>query len=206
MYEPIIDMSEASINTSQQTAVGVGGTLPGVSVRLIQIDPDSDSEDIVGFLTSNRFPFHVVEEPNEADSVARVAAGGFSMPENAAYWIDRDGERVGFLHFQELSDGTPMIDMRIEQQRRGQGIGAVALGLGTSRIFTEHPSINRIEGNTRADNIAMRKVFGKNHYVKEAHYRDGWTVAGAEPVDSVAYAIIRRDWVTGSITPVDWNA
>lgn len=78
--------------------------------------------------------------------------------------------------------------------------------MGASQIFAEHPSINRIEGNTRADNGAMHKVFGENRYVKEAHYRDGWTVAGADPVDSVAYAIIRQDWLTGTITPVDWNA
>lgn len=194
------------MNISQQSEFGVCGTLPGVSVRLIPIDPNSDSEDLVRFLTSNRFPFHVVEEPDAADARARVASGLFSRPENAAYWIESDGARVGFLNFQELLDGTPMIDMRLEEQRRGQGIGTLALGMGTSQIFAEHPAINRIEGNTRADNRAMRKVFGENRYVKEAHYRDGWTVTGAEPVDSVAYAIIRRDWVTGSITPVDWNA
>lgn len=177
-----------------------------MTVRLIPIDPDSDSEDLVRFLASNRFPFHVVEEPDEAEALARVASGVFSQPENAAYWIETDGVRVGFLNFQELSDGTPMIDMRIEEQRRGQGIGTLALGMGTSEIFAGHPSINRIEGNTRADNGAMRKVFEENRYVKEAHYREGWAVAGAEPADSVGYAIIRRDWVAGSITPVDWGA
>lgn len=177
-----------------------------MNVQLVPIDPDGDIEDLVRFLASNRFPFHVVEEPTETDARDRVASGVFSQPDNAAYWIERDATRVGFLSFQELPDGTPMIDMRLAEGHRGQGIATLALGMGTSQIFAGHPSINRIEGNTRADNGAMRKVFEQNYYVKEAHYRDGWTVAGAAPVDSVAYGIIRQDWMMGSITPVDWSA
>jgi RimJ/RimL family protein N-acetyltransferase len=39
-------------------------------------------------------------------------------------------------------------------------------------------------------------------FVKEAHYRDGWPVAGGEPRASVGYAVLRRDHETGTTTPV----
>lgn len=58
-------------------------------------------------------------------------------------------------------------------------------------------------GTTRADNHAMRRVFTKSGYVKECHYRDAWP-AGDRVYDSVGYAILRRDWETGTTTPVNW--
>lgn len=177
-----------------------------MNLRLVPIDPDRDSEDLVRFLAHNRFPFHVGEQPDEDEARARVESGDFSRPDNVAYWIESDGARIGFLNFEEFLDGTPMIDLRLAEEHRGQGIGTLALGLGTSQIFAENPRVQRIEGNTRADNVAMRRAFEANLYVKEAHYRDGWTVEGGEPTDSVAYATLRRDWEKGSVTPVDWDA
>ncbi|MBW3086465.1 hypothetical protein KEM60_02686 [Austwickia sp. TVS 96-490-7B] len=177
-----------------------------MNICLTPIDSDLDSENIVEFLIGNQFPYHVVEQPAEEDARAFLASGVFSRPENAAFWIQIDSKRVGIINFQDMLDGNPMIDIRLDGQCRGKGIGAIALGVGTSCIFTENPNIDRIEGNTRIDNEAMRRIFTKNGYVKEAHYRDGWRVEGAMPLDSVSYAIIRRDWMTGVVTPVNWNS
>lgn len=177
-----------------------------MNIRLVSISSIDDAEEVVRLLSTNRFPFHVVEEPTEADARTRVTSGGFSEPENLAFWIVAGGQRVGFINFQEISDGAPMIDLRVVESHRGIGVGVAALRLGTSEIFEKLPDVNRIEGNTRADNRAMRQVFEHNGYVKEAHYREGWTVTGSEPKDSVAYAILRRDWQTGVTTPIDWNS
>ena len=49
----------------------------------------------------------------------------------------------------------------------------------------------------------MRRVFVKTSYAKEAHYRDAWPSADG-PLDSIGYAILRRDWETGTTTPVNW--
>jgi RimJ/RimL family protein N-acetyltransferase len=46
---------------------------------------------------------------------------------------------------------------------------------------------------TRHDNVAMRRVFEKCGFLKEAHHRRAWRVAGAEPVDAVGYAILRDE-------------
>ena len=65
--------------------------------------------------------------------------------------------------------------------------------------------ISRFEGQTREDNIAMRKVMLRAGFVKEAHYREGWPVEGAAPQASVAYAILRRDWGSGTTTSFVWE-
>ncbi len=71
-------------------------------------------------------------------------------------------------------------------------------------VFTTM-TVNRFEGQIRKDNIAMRKVFLRCGWIKEAHYRQGWPVEGSEPVASVAYAILGRDWETGKTTTFVWE-
>ena len=64
----------------------------------------------------------------------------------------------------------------------------------------------RIEANTRKDNIAMRHTFLSCGYVKESHYRDAWpSVEDGNVRDGVGYAILRRDWVSGTTTLPDWD-
>jgi RimJ/RimL family protein N-acetyltransferase len=75
----------------------------------------------------------------------------------------------------------------------------------TTHVFTTMQAVSRFEGQTREDNIAMRKTFVRAGFVKEAHYREAWPVENGSPVASVAYGILRRDWQTGQTTPVNWN-
>jgi len=67
------------------------------------------------------------------------------------------------------------------------------------------PEAVRFEGQTRADNIAMRKVFLKAGFLKEAHYRMSWPADDGTRVASVAYAILRQDWESGETTSFDWD-
>lgn len=67
------------------------------------------------------------------------------------------------------------------------------------------PKVNRFEGQTREDNIAMRKTFVRCGWLKEAHYREGWPVDEGSPLASIAYGILRRDWETGQTTLFDWD-
>ena len=75
----------------------------------------------------------------------------------------------------------------------------------TALVFSTMSAVNRFEGHTREDNIAMRKTFVRAGFVKEAHYREGWPVENGPPLASVGYSILRRDWQTGRTTPVEWN-
>jgi DNA-binding protein H-NS len=78
---------------------------------------------------------------------------------------------------------------------------------GTSSALIDRLTLNkkRIEGNTRQDNYAMRCVFHKCGFVKEAHHRKAWTGQGGIPYDAIGYGITKEDWQNKKITPVDWN-
>ena len=43
----------------------------------------------------------------------------------------------------------------------------------TTHVFTTMHAVNRFEGQTREDNVAMRKTFLHTGFVKEAHRRAG---------------------------------
>jgi RimJ/RimL family protein N-acetyltransferase len=105
---------------------------------------------------------------------------------------------VGLFRVFELSDLTPLIDLRIAEASRGLGIGTEALRAGTSRVFETMPEVSRLAGYTRYDNVAMQRVFVKAGWVKEAHHRRAWRVLGREPVDSVGFAMLHMDWQIGS--------
>jgi RimJ/RimL family protein N-acetyltransferase len=51
----------------------------------------------------------------------------------------------------------------------------------------------------------MRAVFEKCGYAKEGHFRQAWPVSDGSRLDSVEYGILRSDWETATITPVNWT-
>ncbi|WP_435612076.1 hypothetical protein [Streptomyces sp. bgisy159] len=51
----------------------------------------------------------------------------------------------------------------------------------------------------------MRRVFRACGYVEEAHYRQAWPTEDGTVCDAVGYAILRRDWRTGTTTLPDWD-
>lgn len=65
------------------------------------------------------------------------------------------------------------------------------------------PEIRRIEGHTRRDNLAMQHVLERCGYVREAHHRQAWPGSDGRVHDSFGYAILRQDWLSGDITPID---
>ncbi|SDH00397.1 GNAT family N-acetyltransferase [Nonomuraea jiangxiensis] len=163
-----------------------------------------DTDLLVGFLTGEDWPFHAGTQ--QADAIRRRAADGlFDDAENRTFWVLADGEHAGLIRLQDLADDTPMFDLRIRHARRGHGLGTAALVWLTRYLFTEFPQVLRIEGTTRQDNRAMRAVFRKSGYAKEAHYRQAWPGHDGTLHDSVGYAILRRDWLTGTVTLPDWD-
>jgi RimJ/RimL family protein N-acetyltransferase len=157
-----------------------------------------EADDVVAFMTADEWPFHTEPKPDGAAVRARVAGGTY----DDAFWITDNTGRVGIVRLLDLDDGTPLFDLRVRAAARGRGAGTTAVRWLTSHVFTNHET-NRIEGTTRQDNHAMRRIFSKVGYVKEAHYRDAWP--GPDHLyDSVGYAILRRDWEAGTMTAVDW--
>ena len=124
----------------------------------------------------------------------RAEDGYFWGPATVCWWLDGDVEQpVGLFRVFDLSDLTPLIDLRIAEASRGKGIGTEALRTGTRLVFETMPDVSRLAGYTRHDNVAMQRVFVKAGWLKEAHHRRAWRVLGGDPVDTVCYAILRPD-------------
>ncbi|MGW0082228.1 GNAT family N-acetyltransferase [Streptomyces sp. NPDC003393] len=165
----------------------------------------TDAEELVALLSGDTWPFHGSDVVDQAQARQWIGDGRYDGRDDRAFWITVAGERAGLVRLMDLSDNTPLFDLRISSEHRGRGLGGQALTWLTKYVFTEFPEVQRIEGTTRQDNVAMRRAFRRCGYVKEAHYRDAWPAADGTVHDAVAYAILRRDWLSGSATVPDWN-
>ena len=178
-----------------------------MGVSLHHLDPTGvDHDPLVAFLTGNEFPFHITARPDRDSVLAAIEAGTYGDDDHAAFWLQSAvGERIGIVRLSDLGDPTPLVDLRIAGGLRGRGLGTASLRATTDFVFRTMAGVNRLEGQTREDNVAMRRVFLRCGWVKEAHYREAWPVPGKQSVASIAYAILRRDWRDGTTTPVPWN-
>ncbi|PPB50971.1 N-acetyltransferase [Arthrobacter pityocampae] len=176
-------------------------------INLVRLEPrDDDHEALVDFMTRNEFPFHSTPRPTRQAIEAAIAGGAYRDEDNDSFWIEHtEHGRIGFARVEDLQDPTPMFDLRLDGEFRGRGLGSDILRVLTRHVFTTRPGTDRFEGQTREDNIAMRKTFLRCGWVKEAHYREGWPVEGGSAVASVAYAILRRDWESGQTTTFVWE-
>ena len=141
----------------------------------------------------------------EADFQEELGLGVYTNPDVLTFLIEVGDELAGYIRTDDLGHprSDPQLDFRLRERFRGRGIGAIALAFITREIFERYPQTLRIEGQTRRDNVAMRRVFERCGYVLEGVYRQAWPSSSGQH-DGLGYAILRRDWETGSTTPVDW--
>ncbi|MFZ3452470.1 GNAT family N-acetyltransferase [Arthrobacter sp. 7Tela_A1] len=172
---------------------------------LPMVKSGDETRALVQFLTSNRFPFHVMPAHSEESARKLVEEGRFWSGESIGFWIDNGPERIGLVVLDDLEEDSPMFDLRLAEEFRGRGMGVQVLKELCAMVFDRFPEIVRFEGQTREDNIAMRRTFLRAGFLKEAHYRLGWPTADGTRVASVAYAILRQDWENQEITPFDWE-
>lgn len=167
---------------------------------------EADASGLVEWLTSEVWPFHGSSRPTADKVRSWIEEGSFTGEENRTLWIHTaDEERVGLLVLHELTDLTPVFDLRLKSSARGRGLGGAALAWLACYVFTECDK-HRLEGHTRVDNVAMRRTFRACGWVKEAHYRQAWPDDQGRYHDAVTYAILRDDWKRGTSTPVDWDS
>ena len=178
-------------------------------VTFTQFDVSRDAGELTAFLSGNEFPFHLVPRPSEEQARQSVAGGRYWSDDSVGFWIDVDDERVGIAVIDDIDDiasgGNPVFDLRLGERCRGRGFGVPILRALTDLVFVRWPRLHRFEGHTREDNLAMRATFRRAGWVKEAFYREAWPVEGAAPKSSVTYGVLRRDWESGTATPVVWD-
>lgn len=194
-------------------------TASASEITFVPLRPEDadDAAALTDFLTTQRYPFHVRTALNAAHVREAINDGRYGYnPEHYAtaaaadtdhrgWWIWAGAVRLGVVVLEDLTEGAPLFDLRLADDHRGRGLGVAVLRGLTCLVFDTYPEVDRLEGQTREDNIAMRKVFLRAGFIKEAHYRRGWPVEGREPVASVAYAILRQDWVSGRTTTFEWE-
>lgn len=178
-----------------------------MSVKLTRVDPHGrDVDDLIDFFTTEEFPFHAGPSGWSEETVReRIANGYFVDEENETFWIvHSELGKIGLVRLEDLRDETPMFDLRLAGQFRGRGLGIEVLEAIATHLFSNTQAI-RVEGQTREDNHAMRSVFDRAGWTKEAHYRHSWPVVGGDPLDSIAYAILREEWETGVGGELHWH-
>jgi RimJ/RimL family protein N-acetyltransferase len=160
---------------------------------------------VASFLAGDTWPYHSSSRYDGAAVARGVDAGEYFNESVRTHWIKDAGERCGMVRIFDLEDSTPMFDLRIATSHRARGIGRTSVGWLTAYVFNSRPSATRIEGVTRADNLAMRSVFRACGYVKEAVYREAWPAHDGALRDAIGYAILRHDWEDGTTSPVAWH-
>lgn len=160
----------------------------------------AEAKELADFIAGEIWPYHVSTRVGRSTVWRRVAEGYYSSASARTFWIVDAGLAVGMVRLFALNNGVPLFDLRVRQAHRGRGIGTHAVRWLTAYLFSEFPKVNRIEGTTRQDNYAMRRVFRNCGYAKEAHYRRSWPGRNGKFHDTVGYAILRSDWVSGTVT------
>lgn len=170
-----------------------------------EIDLPRDEAALVALLTGSRWPHRVKPEPTPQEAREELARQGYGSASTLGFLIELDGEVAGLVGASDCGDERqdPQLDFRVREDLRGRGIGRAAIGHITREVFERHRVNQRIEGQTRRDNVAMRRLFLGAGYVKECVFRQAWPGEGG-PYDGIGYAILRSDWETGTATPVDW--
>lgn len=171
---------------------------------------DSGKDILVDILTSDTWPFHSTPVLEKEKIIEQFEKGYFSGPGKRTFLIEYSNEKVGVIRLFDLGesiedDETPLFDIKIKREFRGKGIGESAVRKLVALVFNEYPNKNRFDATTRADNIAMRRVFEKCGFVKEAHYRQAWPDEEGNKFDCAGYSILRQDWKNKTKTPVDWD-
>lgn len=164
-----------------------------------------DRDALADWLAADTWPFHTGDRPSREQALKRFDDGDFTGAEVQSYWMLLGDEPIGLLMLNDIEDRAPMLDLRLRTAYRGQGWGTVAVRWMTRTIFESFPEAIRVEGQTREDNLAMRRTFRKVGYLKEAHYRAAWPTADGGYVASIGYGILRSDWENRVVTPLVWD-
>lgn len=159
---------------------------------------NNEKEELINFLCSNNWTYHSNPHANKS-SILKAIEDGYYHDERETYWIILDEVKVGIIIIHDINDTIPLFDIRLMPNVRGKNIGTKALTWLKDYLFGQLNKI-RIEGYTRADNLAMRKCFTKSGFVKEGYLRNAWENQDGTIFDSLLYSAIYTDWKENKIT------
>ncbi|MCA1029665.1 GNAT family N-acetyltransferase [Bacillus timonensis] len=150
-------------------------------------------EELVSFLTRNRWDFHGAPSLTKQEVKENFNNGNYHNGKET-FWVEQDGEKIGLLTINDIEDSIPLIDIRLAQAVRGKGLGKSCVNWLINYVFTLPDKKIRLEAYTRSDNLAMRKTLIQSGFVKEGYLRQAWEQKDGTLYDAVIYGIIRSDW------------
>ncbi len=159
-------------------------------------------------MTSEPWPKRVKTTFSRDEVLASIAAGDYGSGNDLTYFVVAEGNDAGLVRLEDVAgDGVdPALDVRIGERWRRRGLGIAAVRFITGELFQRYADRWRIEGQTRRDNIAMRRTFVAAGWVKEAVYRQAWPPsADGVRLDGLGYAILRGDWDSGEVSAPDFS-
>lgn len=103
----------------------------------------ADRQELLDFLTSNAFPYHVKTSMSRQEALDSVDGDRWDSDDTRTFWALEKGVKVGMVSLEDLSDPTPMFDLRLSTAERGRGLGASVLRAVTELVFNHYPEALR---------------------------------------------------------------
>ncbi|WP_413382018.1 GNAT family N-acetyltransferase [Alkalihalobacillus sp. 1P02AB] len=173
--------------------------------KLTYIKLEDELEELIKLYTQSTWSYHSDPSPTEAE-IKKLYRNGWFSDDKETFWVLENTQKVGLLIIADISDTMPLFyDLRLSETARGKGFGLECINWATNYVFFSSKDKLRMEAYTRADNIAMRKVFSKSLFQKEGYLRSSWEHENGKVSDSLLYAVIRTDWEKGQKAPIDLN-
>ena len=113
-FAALVDASDVPAGTALH-ALGLREDMPQLYrvadvVALTRLDAaGTDRAEVIAFLTSNTFPFHVRPRPTRAQIDEAINRGRWGGGDIETFWIDDEGRRIGVVRLDDLSDSTAMV-------------------------------------------------------------------------------------------------
>ncbi|MFP3440690.1 GNAT family N-acetyltransferase, partial [Pantoea sp. SIMBA_133] len=108
-----------------------------MDVTFTPLDPaGADRDALVALLTENAWPFHTRPRVTRPEAEKAVDGGAWEDEDHRTFWIEHpEHGRVGVVRLEDLTDPTPLFDLRVAERFRGRGLGAQILTALTRRVF-----------------------------------------------------------------------
>jgi RimJ/RimL family protein N-acetyltransferase len=161
-----------------------------LSFREVRIQ--ADLEAAVLFLRRHEWPFHASAQGPDLQTLQQDLRDKATR----CFWLLVEGRHVGLLRvldLDDIGDGCPVFDIRIEPQSHGRGLGRRAVQWMSHLLFNEYTGLHRIEATTRADHAAMRRVLEFCGFKLEGMLRETWITADGTWKDTAVYGLLRRE-------------
>lgn len=102
----------------------------------------ADLEALVAWLPRHVWPFHARQRVDETWIRERAETGYFWGPETRSFWaLDPARAPLALLRVFEFNDITPLVDLRVADEARGQGVGSATLAWVTTHLFESEPAL-----------------------------------------------------------------